>query len=118
MNWSTELQRASHAATKAATLLMTSFASDAGIDHARGHDIKTRADVAAEACIKECLAPSNIPMLAEETCGECDADTTGLHWLVDPLDGTMNFVRGLPVCAVSVALWEGNRPILGAVYDL
>jgi myo-inositol-1(or 4)-monophosphatase len=38
-------------------------------------------------------------------------------WIVDPLDGTRNFVQGIPFFCVSIALLEGNRPIAGAVYD-
>lgn len=50
-------------------------------------------------------------MLAEEGGG----DRAGTMWAVDPLDGTRNFTRGLPVVAVSVALIEGGRPLAGAV---
>jgi myo-inositol-1(or 4)-monophosphatase len=39
------------------------------------------------------------------------------RWIVDPLDGTTNFVHGLPIYAVSIALVDSGRPILGVVYD-
>ena len=45
------------------------------------------------------------------------ADRTGLNWIIDPLDGTTNFIHGLPVYAVSIGLAQGNRPIAGVVYD-
>ncbi|MEZ0538175.1 inositol monophosphatase family protein [Fibrella arboris] len=45
------------------------------------------------------------------------ADKTGLNWIIDPLDGTTNFIHGLPIFAVSIGLAQGNRPIAGVVYD-
>lgn len=40
------------------------------------------------------------------------------NWVIDPLDGTTNFVHGIPFCAVSVALMKGNEVQLGVVYDI
>ena len=45
------------------------------------------------------------------------ADKQGLNWIIDPLDGTTNFIHGLPIYAVSIGLAQGNRPIAGVVYD-
>jgi myo-inositol-1(or 4)-monophosphatase len=39
------------------------------------------------------------------------------RWIVDPLDGTVNFIHGLPVVSVSVALWDGDLPVVGVVFD-
>jgi len=41
----------------------------------------------------------------------------GLYWLIDPLDGTTNFIHGLPIYAVSVGLWYNGSLIIGCVYD-
>lgn len=43
--------------------------------------------------------------------------SNGFTWLVDPVDGTNNFARGIPSCSISVALLEAGRPIYGFVYD-
>jgi len=40
------------------------------------------------------------------------------RWIIDPLDGTTNFIHGLPCFAVSVALARGNEPVLGVVYEV
>ncbi|EAI7420024.1 inositol monophosphatase, partial [Campylobacter jejuni] len=40
-----------------------------------------------------------------------------IYWIVDPLDGSLNFSQDIPICCVSVALYKGNEPILGVVYD-
>ncbi len=47
-----------------------------------------------------------------------EADTRGLNWIIDPLDGTANFIHGLPVFSVSVALADGGQSIAGVVYDV
>jgi len=76
-------------------------------------DYVTEADHASEDAIVEVLlrrAPG-IPILAEERGGA----PAGTRWAVDPLDGTTNFFRALPVVGVSVALLEGGQPVVGVV---
>jgi len=51
----------------------------------------------------------------EGTTGQ--GDRSGLNWIIDHLDGTANFIHGLPIYCVSVALASGSRPIAGVVYD-
>lgn len=53
----------------------------------------------------------DIPILAEEAGGS----VSERMWVVDPIDGTTNFLRGFPVVGVSVALVEDGRPVVGAV---
>jgi myo-inositol-1(or 4)-monophosphatase len=80
-------------------------------------DYVTEADLAAQETIVQ-LIRSRHPdheILAEE-----DQSTPGKNanrWLVDPLDGTTNFIHGFPVFAVSVALEYKDAIVLGAVYD-
>jgi myo-inositol-1(or 4)-monophosphatase len=52
----------------------------------------------------------------EGTTGQ-EADQTALNWIIDPLDGTTNFIHGLPVFSVSIGLAQGNTPIAGVIYD-
>jgi myo-inositol-1(or 4)-monophosphatase len=80
-------------------------------------DLVSEADVAAEQAIRGLLA-SRRPgdgILGEEGGGE--AGTSGLEWVVDPLDGTVNFLFGIPQWSVSVAVRDGERTLAGAVYD-
>ncbi|MBB3206270.1 myo-inositol-1(or 4)-monophosphatase [Rhodopirellula rubra] len=81
-----------------------------------GKDIKTLADLEAESIILSKLSETKLPIIAEESASDSLQDS--LHWLVDPLDGTMNFTRGFPVFAVSIALWDGLTPVLGVILDL
>lgn len=76
-------------------------------------DYVTAVDRAAEEAILAVLrreAP-DIPALAEESGGE----RAEVFWVVDPLDGTTNFLRRFPVVGVSVGLMQGGRPVAGAL---
>lgn len=76
-------------------------------------DYVTATDRQSEEAILEVLARGapGVPVLAEERGGASSSHM----WAVDPLDGTTNFIRGLPVVGVSVALLDGGMPVLGAV---
>lgn len=78
-------------------------------------DLLTETDPAVEAALKVDLAAllPGSTFLAEETAAQ--AELGELTWIIDPLDGTTNFAHGLPICAVSVALWERGRVVLGGV---
>lgn len=52
----------------------------------------------------------------EGTTGQ-EADKEALNWIIDPLDGTANFIHSLPVFSVSIGLAQGKTPIAGVVYD-
>jgi len=85
------------------------------------HDLVTEADLAVDELVIKKLKKEfpRIPILTEETSdGNFDRyKKTDFFWLVDPLDGTTNFSRGLPHFAIAIALVFGNQPILGAVYN-
>ena len=53
--------------------------------------------------------------VAEEGTGSPAA--SGLNWVIDPLDGTTNFVHGMPVWCTSIGLCQGNEAIAGVIYD-
>ena len=40
------------------------------------------------------------------------------NWILDPLDGSLNYMRGIPMYCISLALWKGFEPVLGVIYDL
>jgi myo-inositol-1(or 4)-monophosphatase len=94
------------------------------VAHQRKSDgsLCTEADMATQVALtKKLQAIINVPVLGEEMPAEeqhaiWQAGHDGL-WCVDPIDGTSNFVRGLPYFAVSVALLREGKSVLGAVYD-
>ena len=80
-------------------------------------DIKVKADVEAENLIKSILSSrSNFPILAEES-GKSKNELEETFWVVDPLDGTANYTRDIPLCCVSIALMHNMEPVIGVVYD-
>ena len=79
-------------------------------------DIKLQADLEAEKIIKEIIKTnSNFGILAEES-GMSEEIHKNL-WVVDPLDGTANYSRNIPLCCVSVAMLSDTKPVLGVIYD-
>ncbi|MCC5945834.1 MAG: inositol monophosphatase [Bernardetiaceae bacterium] len=54
--------------------------------------------------------------IAEEGSGV--PQENGLNWIIDPLDGTTNFIHGIPTYAISIALCKGKEPLLGVVYEV
>ena len=84
-----------------------------------GRDIKLQADLEAERLILERLAEvADIPVLAEESGWSGPEDERPRrYWVVDPLDGTANYSRGIDLCCTAIALLVDDRPHLGVVYD-
>lgn len=82
-------------------------------------DVKLQGDRGAEEQIVHILRQgSDADILSEERgLVKGSGITPGAVWIVDPLDGTVNFQRGVPLSCVSVALWIDREPALGVVYD-
>jgi myo-inositol-1(or 4)-monophosphatase len=82
-------------------------------------DVKLLADVEAEDRIVEVLrGGSPFPILSEERgfiAGKESGNDT--RWIVDPLDGSLNYLQGIPFYCVSIGLWSGHEPLVGVVYD-
>ncbi len=105
-------------ARRAAPLIVEGFESDRSVDYKGSVDPVTAVDRAAEHVIRSLLADHRP---ADSILGEEEGGTgwsTGRVWIVDPLDGTVNFVHRLPLVAVSVALWEDGSPVVGVVHDV
>ncbi|MFT3973907.1 MAG: inositol monophosphatase family protein [Amaricoccus sp.] len=82
-------------------------------------DFVSRADLKAEQVLKEDLleARPNYGWLGEESGAEVKGADPTRRWIVDPLDGTTNFLHGLPHWAVSIALEHKGEIVAGVVYD-
>lgn len=83
-------------------------------------DLVTDADLAAQSAIREVIAarfPDHAFLGEEQPPGFHPTHADQLVWIVDPLDGTTNYVHGYPRYAVSVALVRGKEPLVGVVYD-
>lgn len=89
------------------------------VNSATARDIKMQADVESEKLIRELLRKeTDFPIIGEEEGGDASLPSAEKpYWVVDPLDGTYNYHREQPLCAVSIGLMCGDQPLLGAVYD-
>lgn len=118
---------AEEAATAAGDLLRERF--EGGVERAlraksTPTDLVSEADLAAEAAIREVLTarrPQDA-VLGEEGATSspsvhADVRGGGYLWVVDPLDGTLNFLHGLPAWCVSVAVRDADGPLAGVILD-
>ena len=112
-----ELKVAKIAALAAGEILKTKK-SDLNIETSSSErDIKLEADIVTETLIKEIIEDeSNIPILAEES-GKSSENLGDIFWVIDPLDGTANYSRDIPICCVSIALIKNLVPVIGVIYD-
>lgn len=82
------------------------------------NDVKLQEDVESEIFIRGILKDTGIEVVGEEKGGDATLiSRTEPYWVVDPIDGTFNFLRGIPSVCVSIGLMCGMQPVVGAVYD-
>ncbi len=100
----------------AAALIRERFGTVVGTDFKGEVDPVTETDRAAEHLIRTKLAElrPDDAVLGEEEGGT----SQGRTWIVDPLDGTINYLHGVPHFAVSVALYDTDRALVGVVIDV
>jgi myo-inositol-1(or 4)-monophosphatase len=82
-----------------------------------GHDPVTEADRAVDAVLRENLLRDGEGWLSEETADNPSRLDKARVWIVDPLDGTREFVQGLPEFCVSIGLAENGKPVAGGIYN-
>lgn len=114
------LQLAEESALSAGRQLISRRSEGQKIEQRLQRDVKLRADKIAEDLIVEQLAASQLPLFTEETGrieNQGSMTDSELCWIVDPLDGSMNYQMGIPLCCVSIGLVRGWDFILGVVYD-
>jgi myo-inositol-1(or 4)-monophosphatase len=93
--------------------------ADLGAHEKAKNDLVSRADRESEAAIMARIrnAFPGHSILAEESGRQTGAGSAEHEWIVDPLDGTANFLRGLPVFCVSIACYQAGRPLVAVVLD-
>ncbi|MEK6857549.1 MAG: inositol monophosphatase family protein [Nanoarchaeota archaeon] len=112
------LQTGLSAAVKAGEIVKSYYGKDLDVAFKRSkEDLVTEADFEVEKKIKE-IIQHNFPehfILGEET--NITAGKSDYVWIIDPIDGTSNFVKKIPYFAISIGLLKGAKPILGIVYN-
>ena len=110
------LQIAKSAALLAGEFLLRAQGTDLKILLNQGRDLKLQLDIDTENIIKNYIsAHSSFSILGEETGSSEKLDE--YFWVIDPLDGTSNFLRGIPISCVSIAFMHRLEPVLGVIYD-
>ena len=107
-------------AVEAGRRILGVYQSDFAVTHTEDETPLTQADLASHALITETLgkAVPALPVLSEEDADIPDAVRRAWprYWLIDPLDGTREFVKRNGEFTVNIALVEGHRPVLGVVH--
>lgn len=113
----TDLELATHAAVTAGILLRQHFGSDAVVDEASHHDIKLALDKESQELITGILLGANPgdALYGEE--GIAGNQASERQWIVDPIDGTVNFFYGIPHFCVSIALRVNGEIVVGVIHD-
>jgi myo-inositol-1(or 4)-monophosphatase len=114
-----DLTLAREAAEAGAVVLRRRFGNAGAASYKQADDPVTETDKAAEAAILAFIhgeRPDDA-VLSEEGEAADPAAIAGRTWIVDPLDGTVNYMSGIPQVAVSIALYDGLEPLLGVVVD-
>src|SRR5256712_11987077 len=105
-----------HSALDAARVVFNRFTSGAiEAEYKAGHDPVTEADKAVDAVLRKELLREGEGWLSEESVDDCTRLGESRVWGVDPLDGTREFVAGIPEFCVSVAMVENGRPVAGGI---
>ena len=113
----TALATAVTAARAAGKIMHANWHKPKHVNCAEAHDIKLELDVRCQALIEKILRGvfPEIPVLGEEgISGDMNA---AYRWVVDPIDGTVNYFYGMPHAAVSIALEHEQKSVVGVIYD-
>jgi myo-inositol-1(or 4)-monophosphatase len=107
-----------HAAIEASRPVFARFTPGAiETEYKIGHDPVTEADRALDAVLQKELLRAGEGWLSEESVDDPIRLQRSQVWVVDPLDGTREFVKGIPEFCVSIGFVENGRPVAGGIYN-
>jgi len=115
MSYVEDLERIDAALDRARSILARYTAGEVAHRNKSGGDPVTEADHAVDAALLDCLPRNGEGWLSEETVDDAERLRCERVWVVDPLDGTREFIQGIPEWGVSVGLVEGGRAVAGGV---
>jgi myo-inositol-1(or 4)-monophosphatase len=107
-------------AARAAGAAIRGWIGRTSVQHKGPADFVTEADFAAQEVVKSAVLqafPGHSVLGEEDQLASNTTSKTEYRWIVDPLDGTTNFVHGIPHYAVSLALEHQGEPLVGAIFD-
>jgi myo-inositol-1(or 4)-monophosphatase len=107
---------AKSAALLAGDFLLNSKSNNLEILLNEGRDLKLQLDIDTEKLLKKYIGSKSTYAILGEELGS-NNHLGEYYWVIDPLDGTSNYLRNIPISCVSIALMNNNYPILGVIYD-
>ena len=114
----TEILERIQAALDAARAVFARFTpGEIEAEYKAGHDPVTEADRALDAVLRQNLLRDGEGWLSEETADDLSRLEKQRVWIVDPLDGTREFVLGLPEFCASIGFVENGKPVAGGIYN-
>jgi myo-inositol-1(or 4)-monophosphatase len=113
----TLLQAAITAAHAAGKLQRENFGSDLMVNEMLKHDIKLDLDVRSQELITSILLAEFPDHCIKGEEGDSGNEASDTQWIVDPIDGTVNYFYGIPHYCVSIAAKRGGKYIAGVIYD-
>jgi myo-inositol-1(or 4)-monophosphatase len=108
-------QLAINAAKETGSFLLENKFSKKEIYQEEGRDIKLKIDRQSEVLIREMLENSGLGVFGEEYGGQINNDED--FWVIDPLDGTSNYFRGIDQCCVAISLMNRDTAKIGVIYN-
>ena len=111
-----QLETIIDAITKAGDKILEVYESDFQVEKKDDNSPITKADLESNKIIKESLLQTKIPILSEEDADDKSRTDSDKVWIVDPLDGTQDFVNKTGEFTVMVGLVENHIPVMGLVY--
>jgi myo-inositol-1(or 4)-monophosphatase len=108
------------AARQVAPIFVKFFGQAGKVEKKDGNprDLVTQIDRKIETQIRKIIA-KNFPehKIIGEEFNKDEVNSADLVWIIDPIDGTTNFIHGIPIACISIALWNCNEPLAAVVYN-
>ncbi len=106
------------ASLRAGEAILSVYRSKVEVEYKADQSPLTQADTRSHAIIFRCLKDTGLPVLSEEGRNIPYAERSGWErlWIVDPLDGTKEFIKRLGEFTVNIAVIEGQRPVMGVIF--
>jgi len=111
-----EIQLAINAALEAGKAVMEVYGKNFSTSLKNDKEPITEADIRSNLIIQKIISDSNYPILSEETIDNKERLDHNKIWIIDPLDGTTDFVNRTGEFTIMIALVENHKPILGIIY--
>jgi fructose-1,6-bisphosphatase/inositol monophosphatase family enzyme len=101
-----------------ASIITNNFSKYNQLEKNFGREVKIRADTKLnKVMVEELYKQSSFNIISEEVDKNILYENE-YNWILDPLDGSFNYLRGIPIFCISLGLWKGFEPVLGVIYDL